>query len=74
MKLDPFRLDVKVATENIDFLNRVFEGYDHLCIVSTVNAKEGHIKIRGYGKLGPIKRILKGMPFPYEILEDSVAE
>ncbi|MBQ4093275.1 MAG: DUF4911 domain-containing protein [Firmicutes bacterium] len=69
MELNSFRLDVKIDPKNIDFLNRVFEGYDHLCLVSTVDAKEGHIKIWGYGKLGPIKRILKGMPFPYEIME-----
>ena len=69
MELNSFRLDVKIDPKNIDFLNRVFEGYDHLCLVSTVDAKEGHIKIWGYGKLGPIKRVLKGMPFPYEIME-----
>ena len=57
MELNSFRLDVKIDPKNIDFLNRVFEGYDHLCLVSTVDAKEGHIKIWGYGKLGPIKRI-----------------
>lgn len=74
MELNPFRLDVTIAPENIDFLNRIFEGYDHLCIVSTVNAKAGHIKIWGYGKLGPIKRILKGMPFSYEIMEGEITE
>lgn len=69
MELNAFRLDVKIDPKNIDYLNRIFEGYDHLCLVSTVDAKEGHVKIWGYGKLGPVKRILKGMPFPYEILE-----
>ena len=69
MELNSFRLDVKIDPKNIDYLNRIFEGYDHLCLVSTVDAKEGHVKIWGYGKLGPVKRILKGMPFPYEIME-----
>lgn len=69
MELNSFRLDVKIDPKNIDYLNRIFEGYDHLCLVSTVDAKEGHVKIWGYGKLGPVKRILKGMPFPYQILE-----
>lgn len=69
MELNSFRLDVKIDPKNIDYLNRIFEGYDHLCLVSTVDAKEGHVKIWGYGKLGSVKRILKGMPFPYEILE-----
>ncbi len=69
MEANDFRVDVKVDPKNIDFLNRVFEGYDHLCLVTTVDAKEGHVKIWGYGKVGPIRRILKGMPFPYEILE-----
>ena len=69
MEANDFRVDVKVDPTNIDFLNRVFEGYDHLCLVTTVDAKEGHVKIWGYGKVGQIRRILKGMPFPYEILE-----
>ena len=69
MELNFFRLDVKIDPKNIDYLNRIFEGYDHLCLVSTVDAKEGHVKIWGYGKLGPVKRILKGMPFSYEIME-----
>ena len=69
MEANDFRVDVKVDPKNIDFLNRVFEGYDHLCLVTTVDAKEGHVKIWGYGKVGPIRRILKGMPFPYEILD-----
>lgn len=69
MELNSFRLDVKIDPKNIDYLNRIFEGYDHLCLVSTVDPKEGHVKIWGYGKLGPVKRILKGMPFDYEIME-----
>ena len=69
MECNAFRIDVKVDPRNIDFLNRVFEGYDHLCIVSTVDPAEGHIKLWGYGKTGPVKRVLKGMPFHCEILE-----
>lgn len=69
MEWNDFRVDVKIDPKNIDFLNRVFEGYDHLCIVTTVDAGEGHVKIWGYGKVGSIRRILKGMPFSYEILE-----
>lgn len=69
-----FRIEVKTATHHIDFLNRVFEGYDHLATVSTVNAAEGIVKIWGYGKTGPVKRVLKGLPFTVELLEEEVYE
>lgn len=69
MNVEPFSLNVKVDPKNIDFLNKVFEGYDHICLVSTVNAAEGHIKLWGYGKTGPVKRVLKGLPFPWELME-----
>lgn len=68
MELNPYRLDVKVDPKNIDYLNRIFEGYDNLCVVSTVDNVEGILMLRGYGKVGPVKRILKGLPFECTIL------
>lgn len=68
MELNPYRLHVKVDPKNIDYLNRVFEGYDHLCVVSTVDPQEGLVLLRGYGKTGPVKRILRGLPFAVEVL------
>lgn len=70
MTLDPFTFEVRVAPEHIDFLNRVFEAYDHLAVVSTVDRHEATLLIRGFGKRGPIRRILRGLPFPTEILRE----
>ena len=69
MELNDYRLDIKIDPKNIDYLNRVFEGYDHLCVVSTVDNKAGIVMLRGYGKTGPVKRILRGLPFNCEVLE-----
>lgn len=68
MELNAYRLDIKVDPKNIDYLNRIFEAYDNLCVVSTVDSEAGIVMIRGYGKLGPVKRILKGMPFACEMM------
>ncbi|MDO4541265.1 MAG: DUF4911 domain-containing protein [Bacillota bacterium] len=71
MDIQPFILKVQTAPKNIDFLNKVFEAYDNLGIVSTVDSSQGLLLIRGFGKLGPIRRILRGLPFAVEILEEN---
>ena len=67
----PFTLRVRLQPEHIDFLNRVFEGYDHLAVVTTVDSREAVIMLRGFGKQGPVKRVMKGLPFTTELLEDE---
>lgn len=69
--LKPFTLTVKVCPKNIDFLNKVFEAYDDLAVVSTVDSKTGLLLVRGFGKLGPIRRILRGLPFNVEIVKEE---
>lgn len=68
--LKPFTLTVKVCPKNIDFLNKTFEAYDNLAVVSTVDSSEGLLLVRGFGKLGPIRRILRGLPFNLEIIKE----
>ena len=71
MAFKDFYIDVAVDVKNIDFLNCVFEGYDHLCVVSTVDRRGGIVRLRGFGKRGPLRRILKGLPFKTEIIAES---
>ncbi len=71
MELKAFHIDVALDVRNIDFLNRVFEGYDHLCVVSTVDRRAGIVRLRGFGKRGPVRRVLKGLPFKTEIVAES---
>ena len=68
---DAFHIDVAVEPRQIDFLNRVFEGYDYLCVVSTVDAANGVVRLRGFGRRGPVRRVLKGLPFPCRILAEE---
>lgn len=70
MTIEPFVIEVKIAPADIDFLNRAFEGYDHLAVVTTVDRQQALLYIRGFGKTGPVKRILRGLPFPVEILAE----
>ena len=74
MTIQAFRIKIKTDTRNIDFLNRVFEGYDRLATVSTLDVAEGIVKIWGYGKTGPVKRVLKGLPFKVELLTEEIYE
>ena len=69
--LQPFTIEIKIFPKNIDFLNKVFEAYDNLAVVSTVDSNEGLLLLRGFGKLGPIRGILRGLPFKVEILSEK---
>ncbi|HIZ76918.1 MAG TPA: DUF4911 domain-containing protein [Firmicutes bacterium] len=74
MSIEPFTLHVQTAPHHIDFLNRVFEAYDHLAIVSTLDNQEGIVAIRGFGKVGPVRRILRGLPFSAKIVYNSAED
>ena len=70
----PFTLHVKTEPHNIDFINRVFEAYDNLAVVSTLDSNEGLIAIRGFGKISPVRRILRGLPLSVEIVYNSTED
>lgn len=69
-----YTLYVHTAPQHIDFLNRVFEAYDNLAVVSTLDNHEGIVAIRGFGKVSPIRRILRGLPFSAEIVYNSAED
>ena len=66
MSIEPFTLHVQTAPHHIDFLN--------LAIVSTLDNQEGIVAIRGFGKVGPVRRILRGLPFSAKIVYNSAED
>lgn len=71
MAIQPFTLTVQTYPKNIDFLNKVFEAYDNLAVVTTLDQSEGLLVVRGFGKIGPIRRILMTLPFNVEIVREE---
>ncbi len=66
MTMPYFQYKVRLAPKDIDFLNRIFEAYDHLALVSTIDAKEAVVLIRGYGQSSLVRRILRHLPIELE--------
>lgn len=56
----------------IDRLNRIFEGFDGLGIVSTLDRKKGLVVVRVTSDTwDDAMKILTNLPFPVEILADE---
>ncbi|MEG0874966.1 MAG: DUF4911 domain-containing protein [Clostridiales bacterium] len=71
MELNAFKVQVQTEPKNIDFLNKVFEAYDNLGVVTTIDPKAGILIIRGFGKISVVRRILRGLPFSVETLSEA---
>lgn len=55
---------------HIDKLNRIFEGYDGIGIVSTIDRKAGLVMVRVTPQtIGEAREIIENVPFPIEIVE-----
>lgn len=60
----------KVEPERIADVNWIMEGYEHLALVTTVNAQEGIIILRGTpDTYNDVLEIIENMPFSIEIIE-----
>lgn len=42
----PENIYVRVEPRDVNYINRIMEGYEHLGLVSTLNSKEGLLVIR----------------------------
>ena len=61
----------KVQTAEIADVTRIMEGYEHLALVSTINASDGIIKLLGTpDTVADVLLILNNLPFAVEILEN----
>ncbi len=62
----------RLKPADINKLNRIFEGYDGLGIVSTLDPKEGLIMVYVTPSIYPEAiTIIRNAPFPVEILPES---
>ncbi|MCL1817261.1 MAG: DUF4911 domain-containing protein [Clostridiales bacterium] len=61
---------VEVAPRDIDFFNKLLEGYDNMALVTTLDAKLGKIAlwVAKHAKKD-ILAILKCLPVPVHVLE-----
>jgi putative protease len=63
---------VEVAPRDIDFFNKLLEGYDNLALVTTLDARLGKIAlwVATHAKKD-VLAILKCLPVPVHVLEAS---
>ena len=40
-----YKINLKVNPEDIDFINKIFEGFDNLALVTTIDNKQGLLRI-----------------------------
>ena len=67
--MDNDTIKFKMATSNIAMLNRIFEGYEHIGVVSTIDCQFGLVSIRSTPDMLPEAcLILHHLPFPVDII------
>ena len=42
---DFYKINLRVNPQNIAFINKIFEGFDNLALVTTIDNKQGLLKI-----------------------------
>jgi hypothetical protein len=62
---------IKVAPRDINYVNRIMEGYEYLGVVSTLSPKEGKLIIRTTpDTFLEAKKILEHLPVQIEFIEE----
>ena len=62
---------LRLNPAKIVLLSKLIEAFGHIGIVSTVDAKEGLVIVRGTpDTLDEIRRVLSNLPFPLEIISE----
>ncbi|MGI5879417.1 MAG: DUF4911 domain-containing protein [Syntrophomonadaceae bacterium] len=63
---------LKVSPRDIDMLTKIFEAYEYLGVVSTLNRSEGIVVIRGTADTyTEIIEILPNLPFSVDVWEEE---
>jgi len=71
--MDKSIMYLQLEPRYITDLNRIFEGYEYLALVSTVDNKKAVVKLRGTPDTRPeIEKVVAHLPFPAKILTDFV--
>ena len=69
--MDNTAIFIKVAPRDINYVNRIMEGYEYLGVVSTIDAKESKLIIRVTpDTYEETKHILTHLPIPIEFIEE----
>jgi hypothetical protein len=69
--MDKTAIFIKAAPRDINYINRIMEGYEYLGLVSTLNAQEGRLVIRTTpDTFDDAKDILGHLSVPIEFIED----
>lgn len=60
---------IKVEPSNINYVNRIMEGYEYLGVVTTVNSAEGKLIVRvTFDTYHEVEKILKKLPIWLEFV------
>lgn len=72
MTADKESILVQIEPREINYLNRIMEGYEYLGVVTTVDARQGILKIRvTRDTYDEVIDILAHLPLPVTIIEES---
>jgi arginine repressor len=60
---------IRVNPQNINYINRIMEGYEYLGIVTTVNREQGILMIRVTpDTCNEVKKIIANLPIKFEFV------
>jgi hypothetical protein len=61
---------VRLLPRDIHYLNRIFEGYEYLGVVSSIDKQRGIVAVRATpGTADEVRRVLDSLPVRLEILD-----
>lgn len=62
---------IQVEPKNVNFVNRIMEGYEYLGVVSTIDRKSGILMIRVTpDTAGEVREILAHLPIKVEYIDN----
>jgi len=63
---------LRINPRDVHYLNRIFEGYEYLGVVSTIDKHQGIMAIRGTpGTILAVRDVLTNLPIWLELLDES---
>lgn len=63
---------VRIHPRNVHYLNRIFEGYEYLGVVSSIDKRLGIMAIRGTpGTVCEVREVLANLPIEIELLDSG---
>lgn len=64
-----YTIDIKLALKDIALLSKIFEAYNGLAVITTVDSKKGIIRVNATPQtVSDVREILNNMPMKIEFL------